>query len=57
MFLMKIVWRLLLGKPHFVYGIFRPACIDLFSCNCILFRLFVFATGGNLRAVLCCVTR
>ena len=47
MFLMKIVWRLLLGKLHFVLGIFRPVDIDLFSCNCILFRLFVFMTGGN----------
>ena len=57
MFLMKIVWKLWLGKLHFVQGIFRPAGIDLFSCNCILCRLFVFATGGNLRVVLCCVTR
>ena len=57
MFLMKIVWRLLLGKLHFVLGIFCPVGIDLFSCHCILFRLFVFATGGNLRVVLCCVTR
>ena len=57
MFLMKIVWRLLLGKLHFVLGIFRPAGIDLFSCNCIFFRLFVSATGGSLRVVLCCVTR
>ena len=57
MFLMKIVWRLLLGTLHFVLGIFRPAVTDLFSCNCILFRLFVFVTGGNLRVVLCCETR
>ena len=53
MFLMKIV----LGKLHFVLGIFLPAGIDLFSCNFILFRLFVFATGGSLRVVFCCVTR
>ena len=57
MFLINIEWRLLLGKLHFVQGILRPAVIDLFSCNCILFRLFVFATGGNLRVVLGCLTR
>ena len=41
MFLMKIVWRLLLGKLHFVQGIFRSVGIDLSFRSCILCRFFL----------------